>query len=124
MKILITGSREWMNYAAMEAAFAKMPRDVTLVHGHCPRGADAMADTLGRRFGFDLRRYPADWDRYGKGAGHIRNQEMIDKEHPDSDGVLFDFGLAFSIDLTQSHGTRDCVRRALKAGIKMVHIKG
>lgn len=124
MKVLITGSREWLNYAAMVEQFDKLPLGTTIVHGHCPRGADAMADGLAKKRGFEVRRYPANWDRFGKGAGPIRNQEMIDKEHPDKDGVLIDFVLAFSINLAASHGTKDCVQRAKAKGLSVTLVTG
>jgi hypothetical protein len=38
------------------------------------------ADKLGERYaelrGYDVVRYPANWAKYGKSAGHLRNSEM------------------------------------------------
>jgi len=56
-----------------------------------------------------------DWQKYGKAAGMIRNQAMVDKavnlaKEYDSD---FLFGLAFP--LKESKGTWDCIRRMNKA---------
>ncbi len=48
-----------------------------LVHGGCPRGADRIADILGRRWGGQVETHPADWDRYGRGAGMRRNADMV-----------------------------------------------
>jgi len=53
------------------------PRDVLLIHGACPRGADAMADQFARDIGMCVRRHPADWATYGKSAGFRRNSEMV-----------------------------------------------
>lgn len=40
------------------------------------------ADTLGRNYaisnGLEVLEFPADWNRYGKSAGYIRNKEMGD----------------------------------------------
>lgn len=53
------------------------PRDVLLIHGACPRGADALADQFAREIGMNVRRHPADWDTHGKRAGFLRNAEMV-----------------------------------------------
>ena len=52
--------------------------------------------------------YPAQWDVYGRRAGPIRNQEMIDEGKPDG-VVAFPGG----------KGTADMVRRAEAAGLKV-----
>jgi hypothetical protein len=77
------------------------------------------------KFGFQIRRYPADWDGElaatgsAKAAGPKRNSKMIREEHPDKDGVPIHMGLAFTLDLSRSRGTKDCTERARKAGIKV-----
>jgi hypothetical protein len=48
---------------------------------------------------------PADWDKYGKRAGAMRNQQMLD-EHPDIEQAL-----AFHPNLKESKGTKDMVAR-------------
>ena len=43
-------------------------------------GAARGADILGERYGIEhnipIKRFPADWGKYGKGAGFIRNEQM------------------------------------------------
>ena len=53
----------------------------------------------------------ANWDKYGKMAGPIRNQQMIDNHHPD-------LVLAFP----GGAGTRDCIDKALKCGIVVLQV--
>ncbi len=48
----------------------------TLVHGACPTGADSLAAIFGPLFGFEMEPHPADWNRFQKRAGPIRNREM------------------------------------------------
>lgn len=52
--------------------------------------------------------YPALWNKYGKSAGPIRNQQMLD--------IVY----AFTYDLENSRGTRDMVLRARKTKIPVI----
>lgn len=115
MKVLVCGSREWFDKKALEREFKQLPQGTVIIHGACPTGADALADTLAMKFGFQIRRYPADWETSGKSAGPIRNATMIRQEH--RSGEPIDLVLAFTPDLERSRGTKDCVQRAKKAGI-------
>lgn len=123
MKVLVCGSRDWTNKDALEREFKKLPPGTIIVHGACPTGADMLVDKLAMTHGFKIRRYPADWNDpalpNSRAAGPIRNARMLRAEHPDDDGVPFDFGLAFTLNLDRSRGTRDMVTRARRAGIRM-----
>lgn len=57
--------------------------------------------------------HPADWQKYNKAAGPVRNGEML-KLHPDINLVL-----AFHDDIDSSRGTADMVARAQKADIEV-----
>jgi hypothetical protein len=48
----------------------------------------------------------ANWDKYGKAAGGIRNQQMLDENEIDT-AVAFPGGT----------GTKDMIKKARKAGI-------
>lgn len=86
IRILVAGSRTWTfkDWIADEldsvvyAAGIKNPADVTLVSGACPRGADRIAEEHATMRGWTVERYPADWTRYGRRAGFVRNQAMVD----------------------------------------------
>ena len=69
-------------------------------------GADALARDCGVAHRLPHRPYPANWKKYGKKAGGIRNQQMLDEGHP----VLV---VAFA----GGTGTADMIRRAKKAKI-------
>lgn len=81
--------------------------DVTIVQGGA-RGADSAAADFARMFYLPLEEFPADWDKHGKAAGAIRNQQMIDEGRPDL-VVAFPGG----------RGTDDMCKRAVKAGIEI-----
>lgn len=84
--LLATGSRTWDAAEAMKAALneawrawgpSAVARPV-LLSGHCPKGADAMAERLWRAAGFEVIEFPADWSAEPKAAGFTRNQRMVD----------------------------------------------
>lgn len=83
--LLVTGSRTWSHSKLMQDAFNKawlswgIPNVAKplLISGHCPDGADAMAEQMWSGAGFDYLPIPADWNAHGRGAGPIRNQEMV-----------------------------------------------
>ena len=114
MKLLVTGSRNWKDRKAIRDVLMRFSTGTILIHGDC-HGADKMAAAIGQQLGFDVRPYPADWDRYGNAAGPIRNQEIIDKENLIGDEI--DLCIAFHDDLESSKGTKDMLERAAKAGI-------
>ena len=56
---------------------------LTLIHGACPTGADHIADQWAKSHPeVQLERHPADWSRYGRRAGAIRNQQMVNSLDP------------------------------------------
>lgn len=85
---------------------------VRVIHGGAS-GADALAAGWATMvLGQDrVEAYPADWILHGRSAGPIRNQRMIDEGKPD-----------LVIAFPGGAGTADMVRRARKAGIKVVEI--
>lgn len=108
MTVVVCGGREWTDKVTIEERLRQLPEDTTLIHGDC-RGADRIAGEIGKRLGHRVVAVPAQWDIYGRGAGHIRNAAMV--------GMNPDLVIAFHEDIEQSKGTRDMVRRSRKAGI-------
>jgi len=77
-RVLITGSRAWSDRAVIRAALASVWDDaVVLVSGACPRGADALCEACWTHWGGQVERHPAEWDRHGRRAGFIRNDDMV-----------------------------------------------
>ena len=82
-KIIIAGGRDFMDYNLLKEKTNKILQEKRVSHkiviiSGCARGAD----TLGLRYAsentFDVEEYPADWDKYGKKAGYVRNVEMAE----------------------------------------------
>lgn len=97
MRILITGSRDWDDRLTIIRALSEfvschaekgydsqgnfvdwLTPNWTLVSGNCPTGADVICEdyAVGRFWNLEL--HPADWEKYGRAAGPIRNKEMVD----------------------------------------------
>lgn len=125
IRILVTGSRTWTDEDTIRTAFAQVisqhgPENVTVVHGACPRGADALADEVATGWtGVTVERHPADWQSFGKAAGYRRNREMV------RSGA--DVCLAFIAECARpgcrrprphgTHGAAHCAELAELAGI-------
>ena len=115
MRILVTGSREFTDLEMIRTALRRSGAELlsgppTVVHGANPRGADRIAEAVAKvDLGWETDPHPANWEQFGKSAGHIRNQEMVD--------LAPDVCLGFFKKGAANKGTRDCVTRALRAGI-------
>jgi len=80
VKIVIFGSRNFDNYELLKKVCDRIikklkPDTVTIISGTA-RGADTLGERYANERGYDLERYPAEWDRYGKSAGYRRNEKM------------------------------------------------
>jgi hypothetical protein len=106
----ITDERNWVT--EKDIAFNYLP-DVVIIHGGA-KGADDLADQWAAVNWTGLEIYPADWDKYGKKAGPIRNQQMLDEGKPD---------LVIAFPTPKSRGTWDMVRRAQKANIETIIVE-
>lgn len=116
MKVLVCGGREWDNYEAVLRELEALPRDAIIVHGAC-RGADTIAGEIAKALGHQVREYPADWARYGRGAGPIRNRQMLREERPD-------LVIGFHDSIDESSGTRDMLNISRLAGVQTRLVTG
>ena len=115
MRILVTGSRDWDQPDVIARALldewlnAERPnlKDVVLVEGACPTGADAMAKVVALRQKMTVEPHPADWNKYGRRAGFARNQEM----------VSLGANVCLAFIRNESRGATMTARLAEKAGI-------
>lgn len=114
MRVLVCGDRNWTDYDLIREHLDGLGAGPHTVIDGMARGADS----LGNRAAMILwptinhLRYPAQWQRYGRGAGPVRNQQMLTEGRPD-------LVLAFHDDLEHSKGTAHMVRIARKAGVSV-----
>ena len=82
MKIVIGGCRDFNDYNLIEKTldefFSEIGEEVTILSGHC-RGADILAERYAAEKGIRVEIYTADWARYGRAAGPLRNREMVER---------------------------------------------
>lgn len=106
MTVLITGSRDWSNRRFLIECLMELSDDTTIIEGGAS-GADECARFAAKALGFKVITVKAEWQKYGKGAGPIRNRQMLDMK-PDQ-------VLAFRRNM--SSGTTDCLNEAVARGI-------
>lgn len=109
LKILVCGGRAFDDYDRLQVVLDQhnLPEN-EIIHGDAP-GADRLAGKWAVRRGVTCRSYPANWNLHGNAAGPIRNQKMLDVEHPD-----------LVIAFPGGRGTDDMVMRAKRARIPVV----
>jgi len=118
-KILVCGSRNWTDEETIRSVLSTYPSSTVVVHGACNLdlyrrtgkrvGADLLAEKVAIELGMEVIPYPADWKLYGKAAGPIRNQQMLDREYPDE-------VLGFIQDTTRARGTLGMLKLAKARG--------
>lgn len=113
MKVLICGDRHWTDRELIRSWLSKLQdwRYDTVLEGKA-NGADSIAGEEAKRMGMTVLEFPAEWEKYGRAAGPIRNRQMLDQ--------LPDFVVAFHDDLSKSRGTADTVKEARKRGIEVM----
>jgi len=111
MRVLVCGGRGYEDWAAVEVVLRIFdPRYTTLIHGACPTGADHIAESVAHALHWQrLIPYYADWDKYGRAAGPIRNKRMLVEGKPDV-VIVFPGG----------NGTANMVSQAHKAGLHVL----
>ena len=111
MKLLVCGGRDYHNKVRIERVLDNMKKHITCLVCGGATGVDFYASKWSVTNQIRTVIVPAEWDKHGRAAGPIRNQRMLDEEHPDK-------VLAFP----GSRGTEDMVSRATKAGIEVIQV--
>lgn len=83
MKLIIAGSRDINDYNVVKKALVdsgywkEHGKSLEIVCGMA-KGVDYQGLTFALKNSLIVHKFPADWDKYGKAAGYIRNKEMGD----------------------------------------------
>jgi hypothetical protein len=110
MKIAIVGTRNGAPASLFSEILSKYP-DITEIVSGGAKGVDSQAAEFAKANNFKLTVFPAEWGKYGKAAGIIRNQQIIDY----ADKVI-------AFPSRGSKGTLDSINRAKKQK-KLLYIK-
>lgn len=122
LRIIVAGSRDFKDYDLLsdtlmkylgdmdDADIVDTPGQVVFISGTA-KGADTLGEQFAYTWGYRVKRFPANWDLYGKRAGYLRNEQMAKYAVADENyGVLFAFwdgdsrGTKHMIDLANKHG--------------------
>lgn len=89
MKVLVTGGRDYTDYEKVCSVLDDIQPTELCCGG--ARGLDSLVERYGRFNIVLCQVFLANWYLYGKAAGAIRNQQMLDEFKPDI-GVVFPGG--------------------------------
>ena len=85
VKVLVCGGRSYADAETLNRVLDDLHSEfaiIQLIEGDAP-GADRLAGQWAERQQLPHRKFPAKWRQYGKGAGYLRNKEMIEVGRPD-----------------------------------------
>lgn len=85
--------------------------EAEIISGHAS-GADTLAERYAKANGYQLHVKPADWKRYGRAAGPIRNKEMLEYAKEVEEPILIAFWDG------KSKGTKNMIEQSRKAGFE------
>ncbi len=122
-RIIVAGSRTFNDYerlcGVVDAYIAALTEDggggawdVCIISGGA-RGADVLGERYAAERGYRTVRCPANWQRYGRGAGLRRNAEMA--ALATSDGAR---GILFAFWDGVSRGTKHMIGQAKRYGME------
>ncbi len=114
MIVVVTGGRDYSNVAHVYQTLNTIHRETPiteLVHG-AARGADTLASLWARHKGVECTPVYAEWKKFGKRAGALRNEEMLRRFHP-----------ALVVAFPGGSGTANCVSIAESMGLKILRAK-
>ena len=112
MRILVCGSRNWQHKDIIRFCLQYFTFNANIeyvIEGEA-LGADSLSREAAKDLDIPVLKFPAEWEKYGKAAGPIRNKQMLEEGKPD-------YILAFHNDIQKSKGTVNMIKQAEKSGI-------
>lgn len=78
INLAVIGSRTYTDGAEMWVILDALRANIRCVITGGATGADTYAELWAKQRGVPVKVIPAEWDKYGKSAGPIRNKEIIE----------------------------------------------
>ena len=105
MKIAIVGSRTFNDYYYFGDELLRRVSlsDMDVIISGGAKGVDKLAEDFAKANDIPFKEFKANWEKYGKGAGFIRNSLIVEKA---------DMVIAFWDG--KSTGTKDSIDKAIK----------
>lgn len=107
MRLIVCGGRNYNNNQELKSLIDRFENIEIIIHG-AATGADTLAGQIAREKGIEEISFPANWEKYGRAAGGIRNKQMLDEGKPDA-----------ILAVKGGRGTTNMINQALKAGVKV-----
>lgn len=83
-RVVVSGCREYNNYVEAKTYIEEclnefdIKEKIVFVVGGC-KGADKLAEISAQENGIDIEIHPAQWEKFGRKAGPLRNKQMVEK---------------------------------------------
>ena len=115
MRVIIAGSRSITSAQEVATAIARSGFVITELISGGARGVDTLGEAWATKHKIPIRRFPAQWLRYGKTAGFRRNEAMA--QVADALVAIWDGtsqGTSHMIATARQRGLRICVRQPVR----------
>ena len=77
MRVAIIGSRDFNDYELVKKTLDPVKDKITLIVSGGAKGADSLGDRYAQENSIPTEIFIPDWDKHGRGAGYIRNKEIV-----------------------------------------------
>lgn len=127
VRIIVAGSRDYKDYGTLADTLDELidrlqmqgidKSDIEIISGGC-RGADELGERYAKESSIRCSIFPADWGKYGRSAGPIRNDQMAKY------AIRADKGYLVAFPIGESRGTRSMIKLAEQHGLEVKVIEG
>ena len=113
-RVVIGGCRDYADYAFFKLRIDEILQnekaEIIIISGHCS-GVDLMGERYAAENGFKVEIFLPEWKKYGRAAGPIRNEKMV--EHAD---------LVIAFWNGKSKGTKSLINYAKSSNKEIIKI--
>lgn len=113
-RVIVAGGRDFCDYLylknTLDYLLQNIQDEIIIVSGMA-KGADHLGELYGIERGYKILYFSAEWDKFGKSAGYIRNEQMA----RNADALVAFWN-------GKSHGTRHMIQVAKRQQL-MIRVK-